>query len=427
VNPAEHMSDSAQQPSRAAAGMGLAGAIGSLARQLSGPSLDAELAQTDLQVEPVELTLQVVALRTGESGQSGIEWRVMSPGDRASSSVGTVHSLKLRFSSRANLGPAQDTTGQQADLPEPDLREMGDAGGHAGRAGQADPGVAPQDDEVGEVGRRGYDQTPDISAHTGRLDDGVPVVRLRCYAWPESEALAERRLVITQEVAVVPRDQTGDIDAIIKMARAARPGDDEARERLNAAVSEYVASKIDNPVFNQVTRRWATPEPLSPAGVSDLFNQSGEWLHSLVEKPFDSVGVDLGAAQPVAAVGGGVAANVLLAPVDRAVETGRLIVDVLGIAFGAVAGMPHVVVACAHDLAGIAFHEAVNRGFTSALDDLLDSKRDAVEAPSQAPGPGYDSRDDFARPGPTPYGLLQSPTLSPAPGGPDISIGGPFG
>jgi hypothetical protein len=162
------------------------------------------------------------------------------------------------------------------------------------------------------------------------------------------------------------------------MNLAVRQGRDDLKDDLIDAVATYVADKLGN----VEPRRWKSAA-LSPAEVSDLFEQSDQWLHNLVEKPLDSVGADLGPAPPVAAAGGAVAANLLLATVDRKVQMGRLIVDVLGIGAGTLTGMPHMVVACSHDLAGIAFHEAVDRGLNSALHGLLDAKRDAPDAPQR--------------------------------------------
>jgi hypothetical protein len=409
------------QPSQVAGGMELAQAIGTLARQLSGPLLEAQLAGTGLWVEPVELTLQVVAFRAGEPGQSGIEWRVMSPRDQAPSNASAVHSLKMRFSARSSKqDPTQDVMERRTDPPRPESGHppADHAPGHTRQAEQAHTGTLPHDHMVaapasghnpvryapGQVSAPGPEPwqeviagsesqgrpgSPDVEGRESGAVTGagaVTVVRVRCYHLAESRGPdAERsqpdagvpqreHLVIEQEFATVPRNQAGELDVFLPMPDEAHQRQDE-RDRLIGAAAEYVAERVDNVAFSPVRTQWKSRDFFTSDAAADVLDRSRQWLQSLVAGPLENAG----AAPPVADIAGGIGAEFVIVPVARPLQAASLVLDIAGIAFGATMGIHTLVVERVHHLGRTLFHEAVVRG----INDLLPVKRDGHGAPAR--------------------------------------------
>jgi hypothetical protein len=249
--------------------------------------------------------------------------------------------------------------------------------GDSGTTGGRPPAARPSGDE----GQRG----------SGAIDGSVTVVRVRCYLYARPSG-PRGRLLIEQKAAAVPRDQRGNLDAILGIYGEARQKQD-VRDRLVDAIAEYVTNRVDSYAFEPVRRQWEIP--------SDALDRSQQWLQSLVEKPFQSV---LG---PGPAAVGSIATDLATGQVMRRVQVASQILDVAGIVFGAAMGMPPLVVASAKHLAYIEFHRAVAREVITAFGGLLVGSRDVSRAPGSRPmarefppppTPGLGPRPEYAPP-----------------------------
>jgi UDP-glucose/GDP-mannose dehydrogenase family, NAD binding domain len=336
-------------------GTELAQAIGSLLQALTKASLSAQQEGVGPHVEPVEVTLQIVPVLAG-SGPLGVQWRLVGPGDEALATAGAVHSLKVRFS------PSESERASEKDA----IERRRPPAVSARQSSPQVPGVADQ----------GHDDA--VAVAPGRERD-VTLVRLRFYArtdryGPRVRAvLGAGGLVVEQEVATGLRGR--NLDGLIQLWKEAHEKQDVG-ERLLDALASYVSDNIDNAAFNLVRRQGNIGYFLRQTDVTVFLEGCQQWLHSLVEKPLETLGADLGAARPENLAVGSIGADLVLAPVDSAVQRATVIIDIVGIALGAAMGMPPLVMACGHDLGRIGFDQAINRGVSQAFSSLISGRRD---------------------------------------------------
>ena len=428
-------------------GLELAQAIDSLARVLSRASSRARQGESAFQVEPVELTLQVTAVRTG-LGVDGIEWRVLELGDQAAVQKNMVHSLTIRINPRS---PRQ-ASGQGVLGQRPGQRVPGRGGQEQRRDTPAKPGVfsvrgGPVLPDV--AGTPGGDYRPGgvrmplvLERLRGRGAKGlesaavgadkVIAVRVRYLDAGQSGRLG--RLVIEQKIAAMPSiPESSELGRMLVEERQGQAG----RQRLVEAAAEYVATGVDNRLIPPVTEQWEIQGALNPAAVSDALDRSQQWLQGLVQRPFESASVQLGAPSPVAGPIGAIGANVAIAPVARPVQDATVIIDIIGILIGTATGMHPLVMASIKHLAHTEFHRAVAQGVAQAFDGLLTGSIDEPYAPtrphvtprspSSRPGPDDPTLAERAPPPSTPSRLAPPPpTSSPRPTPPRPSTPSPL-
>ena len=392
-------------------GLELAQALGSLTDALSRAVLHAQQADSVFQAEPVELTLQVTVSQTGP-GAGGTEWRVLGAGGAAVPHAGASHSLKMRFTPLpGRRDSAQDGLKRSAEQPDdgPGTHQLPQSPSSASKPSSdsaaaiiAPPGamrpVVPRREATGDRPWRRR-TTSDLAGRPAGVVAGIDrtyAVRVSCYldAGPSGQP---RCLVIERTVATVPED---DALANVRWMCKEAPLAPALREGLVDAVSEYVACRVDDAAFKPVKQQWEIQGMFNPAAASDQLERFQEWLQNLAQSPLQDAATQLGAAAPVAEVASGVAANIVVAPVDRAVQDVTKVIDIAGIVVGTALSMHPLALACLKHLAHTEFHEIVANAVTKAFNGLLVGSKDIPPAPasrpsSAAPSPGSPSPYPF--------------------------------
>jgi hypothetical protein len=419
-------------------GLELARALDSLTDALSRAVRHAQQQGSAFQMAPVELVLRVT-VSWAEPEAGGAEWRVLGSGAAAPPGAATAHSLTMRFTPREarrdSAGPAGGAgrAAQSPGGPLPSPRTSGYSasstsavaartggqyrpGQGGGRAGQLPGGpLTPR--------TSGYraSRAPAHAPRPGMRSAGPPPATADSGTDPISPrySLAERwfgagraggsnppaphggpyavrvsfyldetageppTLLVERAAAPVPEHE----------AAAATPAADQpdagpkGRERLVDAIAEYVADRVDSAAFKPVKQQWEIRGNWNPAEASDQLDGLQKWLLHLVQQPQEDAAARLGLPPAAAEAAGGIGANIVIAPVNRAVEGLTKIVDVVGIVGGAALGLHAIALLCLKHLAHTEFHDMVVKTVTKAFDGLAVGTKE-VPAPS-AGGPAH--------------------------------------
>lgn len=139
---------------------------------------------------------------------------------------------------------------------------------------------------------------------------------------------------------------------------------------------------------------------------SDQLDGVQEWLLHLVQQPQEDALARLGLPTEAGEVAGGIGADIVIAPVNRAVEGLTKIVDIVGIVGGAALGLHPIALLCFKHLVHTEFHDMVVKAVTRTFDGLVaDTKQ--VPAPSQG--------DPARRPSPAAQLHPAAPAKGPVP------------
>lgn len=131
-----------------------------------------------------------------------------------------------------------------------------------------------------------------------------------------------------------------------------------------------------------MTQQWEIREDWNPVAASDQLDGVQEWLLHLVQQPQEDALARLGLPTEAGEVAGGIGADIVIAPVNRAVEGLTKIVDIVGIVGGAALGLHPIALLCFKHLVHTEFHDMVVKAVTRTFDGLVaDTKQ--VPAPSQ--------------------------------------------
>ncbi len=252
-------------------------------------------------------------------------------------------------------------------------------------AGAAMPGT------LASAGQRPSTSRPGAASNA----DAVTVVQLSFFCGMQ-EPGGQTRLMVEQKAATIPRSEAGSLVTLGEMSRQAHQSH-KAWDDFVDATAEYVATRVDNSAFNPVKDCWESRDPLTPIAVNDALGRFQESLLNLAGKPIEYVAAQAGAGPSGAAIAAGIGANDVLAPVSGLIQRISLVIDTAGMVFGAVTGMYPLAIACAHHLAGIAFHQAVSREVTNAIDGLVPVRGIKREGPAALPESALASRGQPTR------------------------------
>ena len=169
------------------------------------------------------------------------------------------------------------------------------------------------------------------------------------------------------------------------------------------AIAEYVADRVDSAAVKPVRQQWEIRGDWNPAAASDQLDGFQKWLLHLVQQPQEDTAARLGLPPAAAEVAGGIGANIVIAPVNRAVEGLTKIVDIVGIVAGTALGLHTIALLCFKHLVHTEFHDMVVKAVTKAFDGLVAGTK---EAP--APSAGGPAR----HPSPSPQ-LHRPPPVDP--------------
>ena len=421
----------------------LAQALDSLTDALSRAVRHAQQGESAFQIAPVELILQVtVSWAEPKAGRA--EWRVLGPGAAAPPGAAAAHSLTMRFTPREarrdSAGPAggagqaeQSSGGSPSSQPAsryaapsaPALRPVTTVSRPVttvSRPATAAPGTGPINALSGLAetwlgpGRAGGSAPP--ASHGGPY-----AVRVSFYL---DEAAGEPPgLLVERAAAPVPEQEAAAFAAAADQPDA-RP---QGQERLVDAIAEYVADRVDSAAAEPVKQRWEIRGDWNPAAASAQLDGFKKWLLHLVQQPQEDAAARLGLPPAAAGVAGDIGANIVIAPVNRAVENLTKIVDVVGIVGGAALGLHAIALLCLKHLAHTEFHDMVVKTVTKTFDGLVTGTKEVSASspgdparhpfpPAQPPRPAPDGPPDSPRlvrdwPAPRPASPAQRPSTPP--------------
>jgi hypothetical protein len=308
-----------------APGTGLVQAIDSLVGALGLVLPSAQQCQLGVQLDPFELTLQVVAC-PAESQSSATEWRVLGVGDERHASV--AHSLKIRlYSKTGNRGLENDSAEQSLEATE-----------------RAPRNVQAPEGQIAKV--------------------TIYVLRNRVAEDTESPA-AEARFLVRQEV-VAARDEAdlAKMESIEAEYQSADASSDRW-ESLKEATADY---------FSQQSEReanvswWETTQSFPLSDSANILDDSADWLRSLVAGPLSKVAHASGVADSVTPMITGITANAAMERLTRPLEDAAQICEVAGICIGLAMGMHPLVIACGKLLARDEIGRVLSRVYEGILD-----------------------------------------------------------
>jgi hypothetical protein len=198
----------------------------------------------------------------------------------------------------------------------------------------------------------------------------------------------------------------------------------QGREPLVDAIAEYVAGRVDSAAFKPVKQQWEIRGEWNPAAASDQLDGLQKWLLHLVQQPQEDTAAQLGLPPAAAEVAGGVGANIVIAPVTRAVEDLTKIIDIVGIVGGTVLGLHAIALLSFKHLVHTEFHDMVVKAVTKAFDGLVTGTKEVPAPPTRQPFIPLESPPTRPAPGPPPW---TPPSPKPGrPGGPGIRGPGGF-
>src|SRR5579859_1590254 len=445
----------------------LAQALDSLTDALSRAVRHAQQEESAFQIAPVELILRVT-VSWAEPEAGGAEWRVLGPGAAA------ANSLTMRFTPREARRDSAGPAGGAGRARTGGQYRPGAGGGRAGQSsggslrwqpaslamGSPAPADAPRPGMWPAAPRQATAAPPQATGRPGmdpigprsgltewwlgaaRARGSVPparhggpyAVRVSFYL---DEATGERpRLLVERAAAPVPEQEVAAFAPTADQADAGPQG----RERVVDAIAEYVAGRVDSAAFKPVKQQWEIRGDWNPAAASDQLDGFQKWLLHLVQQPQEDTAARLGMAPAAAEVAGGIGANIVIAPVDQAVEGLTKIVDIVGIVGGAVLGLHAIALLCFKHLVRTEFHDIVVKAVTKAFDGLAagtkevpaPSPGDPARHPSASAQPHRPAPDDLQdplrlvrdRPAPRPASPMQRPS-NPLPPPPPPPAPGP--
>lgn len=292
-------------------------------------------------------------------------------------------------------------------------------------ARQTLPVVLKDENRYGDLqgGTEGNDKQSDHtnggSAVPGRADD-VAVIRLR-FSYlterlpPQLTAPGRRTywsdriyLVVERSTVIIPRDQAGDVDEVLRHVRGARDHVTD-RERFVEAASRYAGDRIGNSASRPLTQRWVTRDPAHVDAVAQALNRSDEWLHDLTGKPFEWATGRIGPLKSGAPVFGGIGSNLVLQPLDRDIQGTVQVCQIVGIGVGLALGLHPLAISCTKSL----LRGQINERISAAIKDVFQS-RDAITV-DRDPSPARPTLDrGFAPRGPARLSDDRPPRARPA-------------
>jgi hypothetical protein len=210
----------------------------------------------------------------------------------------------------------------------------------------------------------GSDQTDrDPDAAHDLADTGYKVAVTRWNLFYEEEPLSGSpelriRLLIKRDMALVPDDQFSDIFPMTDLIREAHH-DEALPARFADAAKEFLAARAGDPGFAASTRWWRTTDVFPLVTAADFLDRSDEWLHRLVEKPFDAVGIT---------------SDVILAPASRQLNGATEFCEIVGLTFGLVTRLQPLAMSCTKLLV----HRELNHALESDLRKQADPDKLAL-------------------------------------------------
>jgi hypothetical protein len=212
---------------------------------------------------------------------------------------------------------------------------------------------------------------------------------------------AAGRLLIRREAAH-PRSQA-DIGLITLFRLLFEDPDISAdrRDRIKAAAADYAASRVESQFG---VTWWATPPNVSLSQAAGLLDRSADWLRDLVEHPLARAASTAGTAGPIDAIGAGITADYVTAPLTAPLEDAARICELAGIVIGLATGAHPLVIACAKRLAHDEVGQVLSRGFEQAFSSIDAGHDSHVAAPRdpkvQSPEPPHPEAPAVRKPDP---------------------------
>ena len=336
-------------------GIKLTKAVETLGHTLQQLSLSAQYEDTPFTIEPVELTLQIAASRTGP-GHTGIEWLVPSLDDDKAPYTRATQTLTIRFSPRTAAREhrlaktqqllteeAESTDATTANRPHWDYQKL-------------------DDDKLNQV----LEQHP--------APNNIRFVRLCIYELPSSESPQ-------QNSTGLPDEPRPTMQLIITREISKPSGSSKIAETIRdkgaETIAQVVATQAD-PTVSRDLSWWTTQDPGGfAAGTASVQGFQDSLHHYLVGTPIEEIAQQFGV--PDSSVIGFVAEQIPIKGIDNFLDATKLGIEISGIVAGAISGVP--VLTCASTKA--LTHDVIKHTVVAAIKKCIN---DGLE-PSEPPDP----------------------------------------
>jgi hypothetical protein len=248
------------------------------------------------------------------------------------------------------------------------------------------------------------------AAEAGRLYvEGLQFSVIRNPSEPGVRIGVERRVV---PLRLEQLSHLGDASTIMSRAQS----DQGFRDRLGEATSDYLATKVGDPVFAPVTEGWVTQNTFPETAAAAVCDRIGNGLNTIVTRQLDAIGTELWLPAPAAATGAGIGADLIMQPVTQPVGQAVRFFEVVGVVVGVATGLHPLALASAKMLAQNEFHQALARGIShTARAAFTEPEAPAAGRAPQTPEPGRAPQT------PEPGRAPQAPEASTEPQAPEAS------